>query len=939
MASDRGAQSARRRRPEFAAVAAAALASLDSVLQRWLPDGKRDGQEYKARNPTRGDQRPGSFGVNVRTGKWADFATEARGGDLVSLVAYLDGCGQRQAADKLAEFLGMTSAAASEPARAPAEPSAPPACPVPDDAPAAPAAHPKHGKPSAVWLYRDKDGRELMRVCRFDKAGGKDVLPLSCWHDPGGLRWHWKAIPEPRPLYGLDRLAERPAAPVLITEGEKDCDAASELLPGYVVVTSPNGAKSASKADWTPLAGRRVIVWPDWDTPGAGYAAAVARLAQAAGALSVIVAKPEELAALRPAVRAAEAMPPGWGAADAAPAGIPAEALASALDALHAQQAPKIGARRAKPTPSRDGCATARAGFVEILPGDHRGLRPGIYWQPVGVDRSTGEAVEGEPQFICSPLRVQAKTRDAKGGEWGRLLSWPDPEGRPHTWAMPTSMTGRGGDELREFLLSEGLEITTDPNRRRRLAEYIMGVELPHFARCVSRTGWHGDLFVLPDRTIGNTGSEPVILQTDGGEGARLAIAGTLEEWRRSIAEPCTGNSRLVLALSMGFAAVCLGLCGAEGGGIHFKGNSSEGKSTSMWVAASIFGPPTADGYVRQWRATENSLETLAALHSDLLLCLDEIGQLEAKSAASAAYLLANGSAKSRQSRGGSLRPTATWRTLFLSNGEIGLSDLIVEAGGRQRAGTEVRVIDLPADAGAGLGIFDRVPEGVEPGAFADALRAAAKRHHGTAAPAFLEALASDPDAMRSHLGEFVPRFAAELAGPEAAGQVRRVAQRFALIAAAGVLASHAGVTGWTTDEAPAAVRRCFADWLSARAAGTGESEPAEMLGTVRHFLEQNGEGRFMNWDRGEDDRSPRTLAACGWRKRTENGREYIIFPESFRRDMCKGFDAREVARVLMKCGALMPESDGGTTRRERLPDGSKMRVYRILPAIWDAKL
>ena len=108
------------------------------------------------------------------------------------------------------------------------------------------------------------------------------------------------------------------------------------------------------------------------------------------------------------------------------------------------------------------------------------------------------------------------------------------------------------------------------------------------------------------------------------------------------------------------------------------------------------------------------------------------------------------------------------------------------------------------------------------------------------------------------------------------------------------------------------------------------------MLAAVRHFLEQNGEARFSPFDRGEDDKSPRTLMRCGWRKKTPEGHEFLIFPESFRHEVCNGFDAREVARLLVKCGALMPQGDSAT-RKERMPDGALMRVYRVLPAIWEA--
>ncbi len=99
--------SKRRSRLDFDAINRAGLASLPALLRRWLPDGHLVGREYTARNPTRADRRPGSFRVNVNTGKWADFATDDAGGDVVSLAAYLSGSGQAEAARALADMLGV----------------------------------------------------------------------------------------------------------------------------------------------------------------------------------------------------------------------------------------------------------------------------------------------------------------------------------------------------------------------------------------------------------------------------------------------------------------------------------------------------------------------------------------------------------------------------------------------------------------------------------------------------------------------------------------------------------------------------------------------------------------------------------------------------------------------------------------------------------------
>ena len=128
-------------------------------------------------------------------------------------------------------------------------------------------------------------------------------------------------------------------------------------------------------------------------------------------------------------------------------------------------------------------------------------------------------------------------------------------------------------------------------------------------------------------------------------------------------------------------------------------------------MAGSAWGGGESGGYVRSWRATANGLEGVALGHCDALLCLDELAQIAAREAGEVAYMLANGSGKSRSARDGSARRAARWRLLFLSSGEIGLCDKVAEDGRGKRlsAGQQVRVVDIPADPGAGLGLFEEL--------------------------------------------------------------------------------------------------------------------------------------------------------------------------------------------------------------------------------------
>lgn len=259
---------------DFASLGQALLADAERWCRTWFPDGTREGHEYKI-----GDLagKPGkSLSINLRTGVWADFAEGEAGGDLLSLYAAHRRVNMLEAARQLGL---VREDGATEPAPAPAAPKASPekprsqwrpVMPVPADASpyGSQWAHYARGLPKRHWEYRATDGALLGVVCRFETSdGGKEILPLTwCEHPTRPASWHYLAFPEPRPLYGLPRLAGPVERVVLVVEGEKCADALHELLEGALPVVSwPGGGKAAGRADWTPLAGRRAVLWPDAD--------------------------------------------------------------------------------------------------------------------------------------------------------------------------------------------------------------------------------------------------------------------------------------------------------------------------------------------------------------------------------------------------------------------------------------------------------------------------------------------------------------------------------------------------------------------------------------------------------------------------------------------------------------------------------------------------
>jgi hypothetical protein len=465
--------------------------------------------------------------------------------------------------------------------------------------------------------------------------------------------------------YGLPQLIEAigQSKTIFVVEGENCADAVIAL--GGAATCNAMGAGKWPD-ELTPFfKNADVVVLPDNDDPGAKHAALLLEKLQGT--------------AQRVRVLQLLGLPPKGDIADWIEAGGTLEQLHALVEA-DSSDAPKD--------------ATSANAAKAKQPAAFRMGSKGLVW----VDPSDNE----KPEIVISgPFEVIAESQDDAGYSWGVLLRWKDPVGRSKDWAMPRSLLAGDGLDVRRVLLDGGLYISASGKARSLLTTYLASVHVKTRAKAVASTGWFGSAFVLPDSTIGLAKDEAVILQTPHFVGHAYNVRGSLDDWKENVARLSVGNSRLVLAMSAGFAAALVGPCGAESGGIHFRGRSSIGKTTALGVAGSVWGGGDR-GFIRSWRATSNGIEGTAVIHSDALLCLDEISQLSGKEAGEVAYMLANGQGKARASRDATLRKPARWRLLFLSTGEIGLADKIAEdmRGRRQTAGQAVRVIDLPSDAG-----------------------------------------------------------------------------------------------------------------------------------------------------------------------------------------------------------------------------------------------
>ena len=953
--------------PYIKQVASAALDHFDRVMQcLGLDGGKRQGKEYLPLNPMRSDHKTGSFSINTISGAWSDFATDQKGGDLVSLAACLWSETQGHAAEKLAEMIGLKIVPPKRAASArntrgnittPPAPSKPeidtpkPAqgdvgvcvMPVPDNAPAPPSSHTRHGKPSQRYAYTTAMGVLNFYHDRYEpkKSGErKQFAPLTLWRTKAGkLEWRYKAAPDPRPLYGLPSLVAHHDADVWIVEGEKSAQALAMLLPDHPVLTWQGGAQAVNKADFEPLRDRICIVWPDNDDAGRKAAAELVKKLQAAGVLSVRVLDLGKLALVpgRDSKNSAATLDTGapLAAGDDA-ADLVARGWQAAHFALLRQRGGLFVVDQEQAANTPDKASTPARIDADSPQGEshRRGFElfdDGVYFLEPTKDGQL------RARWICSRLEVLAQARDPNNSEWGKLVVFSDPDFKQKRLVIPMRSFNGEGLEATGKLLSEGLSIA--PKARPLVLEYLQTQSPVKRARTTSHTGWHGEadelLFVLPDGAIG-TSSDEWIFDSGAPDTSPFTQRGTLKQWRDHVASLCADNSRLVFAVCSAFASPLLHLIGEESGGFHYRGNSSDGKTTALRAAASVCGSPE---YMQRWRATDNGLEALAMTHCDAPLLLDELKQIDAKVAGETAYMLANGSGKARANQNGGARTQARWRLIFLSAGELSLAQHMAEVGKKVHAGQELRMADIPADAGAGLGCFEQLHGHANGHEFAKALAAVMSRYYGTAFPEFVRRALESREALESSLREAQAAFEKTALSNTASGQARRAAARFALVGAAGEFATDWGITGWQAGAAMKAAQACFTAWLGAYG-GEGNQEQRAMLERVRRFLESHGEARFGDFVRpvADDSHAPRVINKAGWRKHDniKDETEYYVYSEVFKTEVCNGVDYKTVARLMIDKGYMRGDPDGKRIQPQVvLPGEGKRRVFHVLPSLW----
>ncbi|PTB88384.1 hypothetical protein C9927_04275 [Pseudidiomarina aestuarii] len=434
---------------------------------------------------------------------------------------------------------------------------------------------------------------------------------------------------------------------------------------------------------------------------------------------------------------------------------------------------------------------------------------PGFQIEEDGVYRDLKQNDDGGTLRlkICNHCYIKAWTESRQSGKGGFVLSFRTLSGKLVTRVYDRSLLHEPRDLVKR-LESDGLSVT--PGEQNAVAKYLGGFRTNKIAHTTSQVGWFDACFVLPDETLKPQECEDEVIFSSNEEAVPLCVSGSLDDWREKVGCACIGNPVLAFSASVAFAAPLLEIVGQDGGGFHLFGASSKGKSTALQVAASIYGKPSSGGaslhptYLQTWRQTDNSIEVSLARYNNLLLPLDDMRQIRnAQALIDTIMMLGNNQGKGRANKNGDAQSKRNFRTLVLSTGEKPTQAFIEAENKPFDAGTEVRLpnIDIVFKTGVvhDASMFDdNHKEMIEH------LKAQTCRLYGAAGLQWLRLLVEHKEGLVRKIESHTKRFVSEITDKVGSlgSQQLRVIDRFALVAAAGELATEYGITGWPKDEA-----------------------------------------------------------------------------------------------------------------------------------------
>lgn len=448
----------------------------------------------------------------------------------------------------------------------------------------------------------------------------------------------------------------------------------------------------------------------------------------------------------------------------------------------------------------------------------------------------------------------------------------------------------------------------------------------------VDQIGFHGRNYLLPNGTIIGPQEEHTLF-LDPEHPIHLphyGVSGSLDDWKQYIAPAALHSSRIMLAIGNALSGYLLFLVNIESGGFNLFGRSSIGKTTTEKAGISISGPRSN---LQSWNFTKTGAEDLAYGHNDNHLALDELKTLDgdpavaAQKASEFVYSISSGKGKSRSKRYESHQKS--WRVVLLSTGELSLAKHAKNGQSRRMEGEEVRVIDVPADAGKGLGIYESLPEEfTDASSYAEYLDQQSQQYYGTAQAAFLEKLIADINAenpethVKGQLIKWMGLFRKKCGVDQESGIDVRFANRFALAYAAGCLAVKYGVLPFTRKDVFEGISACYKAALSMKPESweeqvTRQDEKLSDYLTTEEFPALDSKKSWSKKEIEENDGFSHII----------NKIQLIALKPDVVRSLISEFYLKDVLSNCKSEGYLLPGADGSNTRSITL-NNEKIRYY-----------
>lgn len=531
---------------------------------------------------------------------------------------------------------------------------------------------------------------------------------------------------------------------------------------------------------------------------------------------------------------------------------------------------------------------------------------------------------------ISNSLTILGEARSLNNIDWKRVIQFQDKDNTQHTLLIPYEHFMGEAQEALKIIANHGLMPPRQSYKKNVFINYIQDYPIEKRFRCVAQTGWHGYAFVTTHRTFGNYGDEELLFHSDMKD--PYSVLGSFEGWQQlsRLIEP---HALAVLSFSCAFAGQLVLPLGAESGGFHIYGSSTDGKSTITKAACSVWGNPK---YIsKSWRTTDNALENEAELRNDNFLNLDELRQATPKAVSDIVYMLTGGQGKARSNKAGRNREIKQFSLMYTSTGEVTLEEHLRRGNLELDAGLLLRFAHLSSDAGKGYGVFEQINYGTTSSDLGNRINELLSQHYGHAGIKWLEYLTHDKDGVMLKAQSLLEEFTKKHTQAKN-GQANRVLRRFALVAVAGELATQAGITGWQQGRAFEALGQCFQTWLGSL--GNGENlEETKILEHFKAFFEAHGTSRF------EDLRVRRHPDGEVIRQSIQNRvgyydpdeKVYLVSYTMFKQEMCKGINEASAKKVLIKYDWIKTFIEGEKKlyvkkTSNHLPDGGRPRMMHF---------